>query len=341
MKKLSFIIMFCMFTFTLFSGSAFAMPIDEFDRDDVKSYENTITYKKHGNLYVTIFCRYPEEWDRTVLDDYSKEQIQEFFKGSVETSAHEIGDDYANYQIVKINGVPWQNSPYRNLVYDNMDHYGGGDFDKYPELYEIAKDKRFNGRGEEVIQLLSEGKSIDEVQKAMGITGELQNSLNEKIHEENNISKESQEEEENKEKETKKDTNNYITPEKLKINMKADSNKLSISEDGTNYEDELEIAPYIYDGTTYVPVRGILDKFGVEIGWDGNTREVSLSNDYADIVLTAWNKTVQINGEDIEVDKPAQIKKGSTYLPLRFVSENLGYNVGWDSETKTVYIKNY
>lgn len=36
-------------------------------------------------------------------------------------------------------------------------------------------------------------------------------------------------------------------------------------------------------------------------------------------------------------DKPF-IYNGSTYVPLRFVAENLGQKVGWDGETGTVFI---
>ncbi len=35
---------------------------------------------------------------------------------------------------------------------------------------------------------------------------------------------------------------------------------------------------------------------------------------------------------------PPKIKNGRTYIPVRFVSEHLGYNVGWDGETKTITI---
>jgi type IV secretory pathway component VirB8 len=32
------------------------------------------------------------------------------------------------------------------------------------------------------------------------------------------------------------------------------------------------------------------------------------------------------------------IKDSRTFIPLRFISENLGYNVAWDGETRTITI---
>jgi hypothetical protein len=38
------------------------------------------------------------------------------------------------------------------------------------------------------------------------------------------------------------------------------------------------------------------------------------------------------------LDVPPIIKDGRTFIPVRFVTEQLGYNVSWDGETKTVKI---
>ncbi len=50
------------------------------------------------------------------------------------------------------------------------------------------------------------------------------------------------------------------------------------------------------------------------------------------------NKTAYVNGVPISLDVPPQIINGRTMVPIRFVSENLGAEVGWESNTKTVTI---
>lgn len=48
---------------------------------------------------------------------------------------------------------------------------------------------------------------------------------------------------------------------------------------------------------------------------------------------------IYIEGEKIACDVAPEIKNGSTFVPLRVISENLGVDVAWDAKTKTVSIK--
>ncbi|MBQ6892626.1 MAG: copper amine oxidase N-terminal domain-containing protein, partial [Clostridia bacterium] len=41
------------------------------------------------------------------------------------------------------------------------------------------------------------------------------------------------------------------------------------------------------------------------------------------------------NGKTVELDAPAFIQNGRTYMPVRFVAEKLGATVDWDSATST------
>ncbi|AEV69705.1 copper amine oxidase N-terminal domain-containing protein [Acetivibrio clariflavus] len=50
------------------------------------------------------------------------------------------------------------------------------------------------------------------------------------------------------------------------------------------------------------------------------------------------NKII-INGkETVSPDEDPFISNGRTYVPLRYISENMGYRVKWDDENKNVYI---
>ena len=37
------------------------------------------------------------------------------------------------------------------------------------------------------------------------------------------------------------------------------------------------VEPFIIDGTTYLPVRGIASALGLDVGWDGATKTVLLT----------------------------------------------------------------
>lgn len=41
------------------------------------------------------------------------------------------------------------------------------------------------------------------------------------------------------------------------------------------------VEPFIWDGTTYLPVRAVADALGVDVRWDGNTSTVYLTNGYS------------------------------------------------------------
>ena len=45
-----------------------------------------------------------------------------------------------------------------------------------------------------------------------------------------------------------------------------------------------------------------------------------------------------VNGETATMDVPARLINDQTFVPLRFLSENLGYDVQWDENTNTAII---
>lgn len=96
--------------------------------------------------------------------------------------------------------------------------------------------------------------------------------------------------------------------------------------------------PIISNGRTLVPLRGIFEALGAEVGWDNATQTVSAEKGETIVYLFIGQKTAYINGEATELDVPAQIVNNRTLVPLRFVSEALGANVAWDGNTRTVTI---
>ena len=45
-----------------------------------------------------------------------------------------------------------------------------------------------------------------------------------------------------------------------------------------------------------------------------------------------------VSGQSLEIDVPAQIMNSRVFVPLRFVADNMGADVEWDAENKTVKI---
>jgi len=57
------------------------------------------------------------------------------------------------------------------------------------------------------------------------------------------------------------------------------------------------------------------------------------------IKLQIGDKIAYVDGNELTLDvPPPQIINGRTMVPVRFISEGLGAEVGWDGATKTVTI---
>ena len=98
--------------------------------------------------------------------------------------------------------------------------------------------------------------------------------------------------------------------------------------------------PVIKNGRTLVPFRAVLEAMGADIEWDNINRTVRASQDGVGMVLEIGNPVALIGFEKVEMDVPAEIINGRTMIPLRFVSEGLGYSVEFNNEDPKNYVIN-
>ena len=96
--------------------------------------------------------------------------------------------------------------------------------------------------------------------------------------------------------------------------------------------------PMAVRGRVMVPLRGVLEQMGAFVGWDPATRTVFAEKSGTDIELPIGSRTATVNGRTVTLDVPAQMIRGSTMVPLRFLSEALGSEVALDNATRTVMI---
>ncbi len=100
-----------------------------------------------------------------------------------------------------------------------------------------------------------------------------------------------------------------------------------------------DVSPVIQSGRTLVPLKAICDALGSDIGWDGKTGTITIKKGPKVIKLTLNKKEVYVNDQRVpDLEVPAKSINGRTMVPVRFISENLGATVTWDSQTKAVNI---
>jgi len=113
------------------------------------------------------------------------------------------------------------------------------------------------------------------------------------------------------------------------------------TEDGTTVAKTLDVAPFAKEGVTLVPVRGVFESFDALVKWLPETRQVIVSKGDNKIVLKINSKTAMVNGVPAQLLQPAQIVNNRTFIPLRFISENLNSYVQYEHETKKIDISIY
>lgn len=121
----------------------------------------------------------------------------------------------------------------------------------------------------------------------------------------------------------------------VEVSFKVGDSILLINGNPTEVE-----TPYIAgEGTTLVPLRVITEAFGAQVGWDGATKTITLTYPDVNIVLQIDNIVAQVNDHsETLLEAPALSANGVTMVPLRFISETFGADVGYDSETSAVLV---
>jgi len=99
-----------------------------------------------------------------------------------------------------------------------------------------------------------------------------------------------------------------------------------------------DVAPIIKGERTFLPIRLIAEELGATVTWNEAEQSVTIVKDDMTIVIYIGQAFALVNGEPVQLDEAAFIVNGRTYLPLRFVAENLGAVVTWDGLARTVTI---
>ena len=110
--------------------------------------------------------------------------------------------------------------------------------------------------------------------------------------------------------------------------------KLQIGSRIVNVDNEAVIydtAPVIRNDRTLVPIRIVTETLGGKVDWNGVTKEVTLHIDGKEIKMTVGKTLEKYGVAPVIID-------GRTFVPVRFVADELGATVAWDNATKTVTI---
>lgn len=93
--------------------------------------------------------------------------------------------------------------------------------------------------------------------------------------------------------------------------------------------------PITESDRTLVPMRFLFEQLGAEVNWDNDTQTAIAQK--ANTTNQLFNRQYhrqRWNGEQVTMDVPARLVGDKTMVPRGFCSEELGYTVEWDEETR-------
>lgn len=99
-----------------------------------------------------------------------------------------------------------------------------------------------------------------------------------------------------------------------------------------------EEMPVREDDRLLVPMRFLFEKMGAEVEWDQATQTATVLQENDAVAFQINNRSATVNSQAQTMDVPARLINDKTMIPIRFLSENLGYTVEWDEETNMAII---
>ena len=94
---------------------------------------------------------------------------------------------------------------------------------------------------------------------------------------------------------------------------------------------EKDAAPVIMNDRTLVPIRFVTESLGGKVAWNAETKEVTLVIDGKEIKMTIGKVLEKYGVAPV-------ILNDRTYVPVRFVADELGATTTWDAVSKMVTV---
>lgn len=109
-------------------------------------------------------------------------------------------------------------------------------------------------------------------------------------------------------------------------------------------EEEIDVAPVVNAGRTYLPARYVANAVGVpdsQISWNQDTQTVTIFKGKRIIQMTVGSNDIMVNNVPVKMDAIPKVVSGRVLIPLRFLAQALGAEVDWDQAAPETIILNF
>lgn len=129
---------------------------------------------------------------------------------------------------------------------------------------------------------------------------------------------------------------------KLSVKLKIGSTDVERSVQGAKTNSKVDVAPFIHNNRTMLPIRHVAESLGLDVQWIEKTRTVVLTDKTNRVEIPVDTNKIIVNGTVYESDTKAIMKNNRTYLPIANVARALGLVDGkeiiWNAESQEVEI---
>jgi hypothetical protein len=106
----------------------------------------------------------------------------------------------------------------------------------------------------------------------------------------------------------------------------------------------MDVAPYIENGRTMLPVRYVAEALGIpdsNISYDQSAQTVTIidvGSSNGAIKLAIGSNIMSVAGEQVTMDTAPEIQDGRVFLPIHWIAQGLGASISWDPNNQQVTI---
>ncbi len=124
----------------------------------------------------------------------------------------------------------------------------------------------------------------------------------------------------------------------MTVSLQIDNPMMTVNGSEEEIDPGRGTVPVIQDGRTLVPIRAIMEAFGITVEYQENTESVLLTSPIKQVKLYIGLSVAYINQAKNDLDVAPKVINGRTMMPIRFVAEAFNLYVDWDGATRTVTV---
>lgn len=124
------------------------------------------------------------------------------------------------------------------------------------------------------------------------------------------------------------------------LRLKIGSSQMTTTSGQQDIDPGYATAPVVKSGTTFVPIRAIVELWGGTISWNNDTQTITITLNGNTVALTIGSTTATVNGATVTLSSAPYVSAtGRTMVPIRFLAESLDLTVNWDQTSQSIDIQ--